>query len=47
MKWGEGLLWIEIELLPSLRDSVPVFGAYPGLTSGAILCPPTGLGSDD
>jgi hypothetical protein len=32
------------ELLPSPRDSVPVFGAYPGLTSGAILCRPYGAG---
>src|ERR1700730_2524838 len=30
-------------LVSSLRDSVPIFSTYPGLTSGAIVCPP-GLG---
>ena len=32
------------ELLPSLWDSVRAPGAYPGLTSGAILCRPYGAG---
>jgi len=32
------------ELVPSLRDSVPILWAYPGLTSGAIVCRPFGAG---
>jgi hypothetical protein len=31
-----------VRFVPSLRDSVPFLAAYPGLTSWAIICRPSG-----
>ena len=41
-----GCRWCRSGFLPSLRDLVPILWAYPGLTSGAIVCRPLrGLGA--
>ena len=42
---GQGARDARLEaLLPSLRDLVPFLLAYPGLTSGAEICRPSGAG---